>query len=163
MRVCARSESRRLSCDVCPIQAKTTKFRTDVVDSIAESLDGISVRNACQVIVCIRAFDDVCVALHACDQATATTIVSTIAVCAHSTCGIHIAINLQCAIYHAEGNATNLKLSLYQQIIAYAECRKRSLRSQSHKVFYVSAIATALPCRLKECKVCAKILLADDK
>ena len=93
----------------------------------------------------------------------ATTIASALAVCAHATCGIHIAINLQSTIYHAEGNASNLKFSLHGQIVTNGECLERSLWCQCHKVFDARAIASTLPCRLEESKVCTKVLLADDE
>ena len=87
-----RSERRRLASDVIPGEIQTTKLCGYVVNSAAESLDSIGIRNTRQVCIGIASLYDSRIADYACIQSTATACIAC-SVCADTSCCIEISIH----------------------------------------------------------------------
>ena len=142
----------------------TTKLCSNVINSAAESLDSIGIRNTRQVCVRIVSLYDSRIADYACIQATTTARGRcSCSVCRDTACGIEISIHfyrlVSCVI--RELDSVKGDSTLEGSIARYTKFREWSVWLQRHKVGNARSCTSFFPRRLEKGEVCAKILLTD--
>ena len=164
MGVRTRCKRRWFASDVIPREAKTTKLCSNVINSPAESLDSIGIRNARQICICIASLYDSRIADYACIQ-SATTCATACSVCSDTTCGIEITINLDCLVgcIIRELDAVEGDCALECSIARHTKFGEWCIWLQRHKVSNARSCTSCLPSRLKEGEVCAQVLFTDNE